>query len=178
MTAKVIPYRGSWVEFEYDQKNILQISIDRKRKFPASIFLRALGFEDDTAIISAFYSPVKVKLAGGGEYGLEPGAGIVGAKAKAAVVKPRTKEELVKKGRKIRPADVEAMVKGKVKWVAVGPAEMEGAHAAADVVDPATGEVLIEAAHPLTEEVLAIIESKKIKEIEAVFPSAPTSAPC
>jgi DNA-directed RNA polymerase subunit beta len=43
--AKVIPYRGSWVEFEYDQKNILYVRIDRKRKFPATVFLRALGFE-------------------------------------------------------------------------------------------------------------------------------------
>ena len=51
VTAKVIPYRGSWVEFEYDHKNILQISIDRKRKFPASIFLRALGYEDDPSIL-------------------------------------------------------------------------------------------------------------------------------
>ena len=55
--AKIIPYRGSWVEFEYDQKGVLFVRIDRKRKFPATIFLRALGLETDEAILRQFYSP-------------------------------------------------------------------------------------------------------------------------
>ncbi len=54
--AKIIPYRGSWVEFEYDQKDILFVRIDRKRKFPATIFLRALGLETDEAILRQFYT--------------------------------------------------------------------------------------------------------------------------
>src|SRR4029453_6138463 len=56
--AKLIPYRGSWVEFEYDQKGVLFVRIDRKRKFPAMIFLRALGLETDEAILRQFYAPV------------------------------------------------------------------------------------------------------------------------
>src|SRR6266516_4329610 len=53
--GKIIPYRGSWVEFEYDTKNILYVRIDRKRKFLASIFLRALGLKNDAEILQTFY---------------------------------------------------------------------------------------------------------------------------
>ena len=53
--GKIIPYRGSWVEFEYDQKNILYVRIDRKRKFLGTIFLRALGLKSDEELIRAFY---------------------------------------------------------------------------------------------------------------------------
>ena len=54
--GKIIPYRGSWVEFEYDQKNILYVRIDRKRKFLGTIFLRALGLRSDEEILRTFYT--------------------------------------------------------------------------------------------------------------------------
>ena len=60
--GKIIPYRGSWVEFEYDTKNVLYVRIDRKRKFLATIFLRALGLRDNSEIIKAFYQIEKVSL--------------------------------------------------------------------------------------------------------------------
>ena len=60
--AKIIPYRGSWVEFEYDQKGVLFVRIDRKRKFPATIFLRALGLETDESILRQFYAAVPARF--------------------------------------------------------------------------------------------------------------------
>ncbi len=57
--SKIIPYRGSWVEFEYDQKNILYVRIDRKRKFLGSVFLRALGLTTDEEILRQFYTPIR-----------------------------------------------------------------------------------------------------------------------
>ncbi len=62
--AKIIPYRGSWVEFEYDQKNILYVRIDRKRKFLATAFLRALGLNADSEILQNFYEPVRIRWDG------------------------------------------------------------------------------------------------------------------
>ena len=59
--AKIIPYRGSWVEFEYDQKEILSVRIDRKRKFHGTVFLRALGLETNEAILRQFYVPVGLR---------------------------------------------------------------------------------------------------------------------
>ena len=60
--GKIIPYRGSWVEFEYDQKNILYVRIDRKRKFLGSIFLRALGLRSDEDILRTFYTVDRIAL--------------------------------------------------------------------------------------------------------------------
>src|SRR5574337_2015199 len=63
--AQIIPYRGSWVEFEYDTKNLLYVRIDRKRKFLATVFLRALGLRGADEIIRAFYSVDKLYLKNG-----------------------------------------------------------------------------------------------------------------
>src|SRR5881397_2291050 len=60
--AKVIPYRGSWVEFEYDTKNLLYVSIDRKRKFYGTVFLRALGLKTDEQILRTFYRIDKINI--------------------------------------------------------------------------------------------------------------------
>src|SRR3974377_824969 len=60
--GKIIPYRGSWVEFEYDQKNVLYVRIDRKRKFLGSIFLRALGLRSDEDILRTFYTVDRIAL--------------------------------------------------------------------------------------------------------------------
>ena len=60
--GKIIPYRGSWVEFEYDNKNLLYVRIDRKRKFYGTVFLRALGLKTDSDIIRAFYKLSTISL--------------------------------------------------------------------------------------------------------------------
>src|SRR6186713_22919 len=60
--GKIIPYRGSWVEFEYDNKNLLYVRIDRKRKFYGTVFLRALGLKTDSDILKAFYNVVNVRV--------------------------------------------------------------------------------------------------------------------
>src|SRR4051795_7988105 len=66
--SKIIPYRGSWVEFEYDQKEILSVRIDRKRKFYGTVFLRALGLESDDSILRKFYTGIAVRATEGGAF--------------------------------------------------------------------------------------------------------------
>src|SRR5438309_2426285 len=68
--SKIIPYRGSWVEFEYDQKDVLSVRIDRKRKFHGTVFLRALGLESDESILRQFYTPVGLSSEGAGKFTL------------------------------------------------------------------------------------------------------------
>src|SRR3989304_3480548 len=86
--AKVIPYRGSWVEFECDQKNVVYVRIDRKRKFAATGFLRALGFEDDSSILRAFYPSFPLR-AEDGKPAFRVGPSVVGKKLQAEVIHPK-----------------------------------------------------------------------------------------
>ena len=60
--AQIIPYRGSWIEFEYDSKNLLHVRIDRKRKFLATVFLRALGIKTDAEILKTFYKWDRIQV--------------------------------------------------------------------------------------------------------------------
>jgi DNA-directed RNA polymerase subunit beta len=167
--GKVIPYRGSWVEFEYDQKNVLYVRIDRKRKFPATVFLRALGLEDDGAILRAFYSPVRARVQEG-RFAFRTGPGLEGRKARAAVVHPKSGEEIVKKGRRIRAEQIEALGKAGIEWVPVDDGDLEGAHAAQDVVDRATGEVLVETGRPIGPETLETLAAQDGADFELFFP--------
>src|SRR4029453_7274622 len=66
--AQIIPYRGSWVEFEYDSKNLLHVRIDRKRKFLASVFLRAMGLKGDAEILRSFYKWDRIQVRDGKLY--------------------------------------------------------------------------------------------------------------
>src|ERR1700755_123541 len=105
--GKIIPYRGSWVEFEYDQKNILYVRIDRKRKFLGSIFLRALGLRSDEDILRTFYTVDKIAVRDKKMYWtLEPNierpTNLLGLKL-ANSIKTKGGEEVAHSGRKISP---------------------------------------------------------------------------
>ena len=166
--SKVIPYRGSWVEFETDAKNILYVRIDRKRKFPATVFLRALGLEDDSAILRAFHTPVEVRI-DRGDYKFKVGPGLIGRRLRTAV-KTKSGKELIKKGRRIRNEQVELLEGSKIQWVVVTAAELGGAVSVTDLVDEETGEVLIEAGRPLTPETLENLVARDVSQLELVFP--------
>jgi DNA-directed RNA polymerase subunit beta len=165
--AKVIPYRGSWVEFETDAKNILYVRIDRKRKFPATVFLRALGIEDDSGILRTFYNPVEMRSKSG-KFEFKVGPGLLGRKLRATV--SSRGKELVKKGRRIREEQLEALTKARLTWVPISAAEVAGAFSVADVIDEETGEVLVEAAQPLEPEKIEELVGRGIHEFELIFP--------
>jgi len=166
--AKVIPYRGSWVEFETDQKNLLHVRIDRKRKFPVTTFLRALGLEDDASILRAFYTACEVRV-DDGKYDFRVGPGLVNRRTRAAVADAKG-HEVVKKGRRVRPEEIDELREARIEWVPVAAGEMDGAFTVADVVDASTGEVLVEAAKPLNEETLAKLVARGVTRFDAIFP--------
>ena len=166
--AQIIPYRGSWVEFEYDAKNLLYVRIDRKRKFLASVFLRALGLRGTDEIIRTFYSVNKITVKGQSLlWALNDN--LVGLRA-AKEIKIKGSDVTVHAGKKITKAAVAAMRKAKVSTVEVSDTELEGAFAAADVVDPATGEVILEANEEVAPRIISMVQEKKVKEIEIFFP--------
>ena len=166
--AQIIPYRGSWVEFEYDAKNLLYVRIDRKRKFLASVFLRALGLRGTDEIIRTFHSVHKITVKGKSLLWALSDS-LVGLHA-AKEIKIKGSDVKVLAGKRITKAAMAAMQKAKVATVEVSDAELEGAFAAADVVDPATGEVILEANEEFAPRIISMVQEKKIKEIEVFFP--------
>jgi DNA-directed RNA polymerase subunit beta len=166
--AQIIPYRGSWVEFEYDSKNLLYVRIDRKRKFLASVFLRALGLRGADEIIRSFYTVDKLQVKGGTLY-WSVADSLVGLRAAKDIVVPG-ENFTVQQGKKITKNAVEALKKAHVESVEISDAELEGAYAAADVVDPSTGEVILEANEELTPRVISMAQEKNVDRIDVFFP--------
>jgi DNA-directed RNA polymerase subunit beta len=171
--GKIIPYRGSWVEFEYDQKNTLYVRIDRKRKFLGTIFLRALGLRSDEEILKTFYLVDTISVKDGKTFwtvseDTEKSTHLLGAKpAHAVVVKG---EEIAHSGRKVTPSILKALRNHKISQVEVEVSELDGAMTAADVVDTTTGEVLLEANQELTPDKLHKIGESGATSIQIFFP--------
>ena len=165
--AQIIPYRGSWVEFEYDAKNLLYVRIDRKRKFLASVFLRALGLRGADEILKTFYDIDRVSLRKEKPlWAVSPG--LAGRRVARETVVDATRK--IGAGKKISVSAVAALQKAGIKWVEVSEAEFEGTYAAVDLVDPSTGEVILEANEEVTPRVVSIAQEKKVKEIEIFNP--------
>ena len=166
--AQIIPYRGSWVEFEYDAKNLLYVRIDRKRKFLASVFLRALGLRGADEIIRTFYVVERITVKGRSLLWALSDS-LVGRRA-AKDVKIKKSDVTLKARKKITRAAVAAMRSASVKLVEVSDTELEGAFAAADVVDPATGEVVLEANEEVTPRIISMVQEKKVPGDRGLLP--------
>jgi DNA-directed RNA polymerase subunit beta len=167
--GKIIPYRGSWVEFEYDNKNLLYVRIDRKRKFYGTVFLRALGLKSDSDIIRAFYRVSKLELRNSKTF-LEVTPTLIDRKLSHAVTKGD--HTVLAQGRKITKNVYRDLTKQGIEQVEVSPNDLEGAFVAADVVDMSTGEVLIEANQELTPAILARMFEADITACELFFPES------
>ncbi|HXH29097.1 MAG TPA: DNA-directed RNA polymerase subunit beta [Candidatus Polarisedimenticolia bacterium] len=169
--AKVIPYRGSWLEFEYDDKDLLYVRIDRKRKFLGSVVLRALGMKTDEEILRRFYRAETITLEDK-KFFWATSPGLIGRKVRSDVTDKKGKETLVGRGKKITASILAAIEKAGVDRVPVDPEELEGASALRDVVDTKTGEVILEANQPVTAKVLDELGAHGQSTIEVFFTSA------
>jgi DNA-directed RNA polymerase subunit beta len=172
--GKIIPYRGSWVEFEYDQKNVLYVRIDRKRKFLGTIFLRALGLRSGEDILKTFYTTDRLvirdkKLLWTLDPATEKPTNLLGMKL-AHSVKSKSGEEVAHSGRKISAAILKEIQKAKISEIEVDTTDLEDAWAASDIVDTTSGEVLIEANSEITLEKLAKILESGVVEMTVFFP--------
>ncbi len=166
--GKIIPYRGSWVEFEYDTKNLLYVRIDRKRKFYGTVFLRALGLKTDSEIINAFYKTSDIVLKDRKLY-WKVSDGLVGLKLSHAI-NAKNGDAVVLQGRKITSTLFKEIQKAKIEQVEVEPGDLEGAFVATDVVDMSTGEVMAEANHELTPAILDKLADAGITGVSIFFP--------
>ena len=167
--GKIIPYRGSWVEFEYDTKNILYVRIDRKRKFLGSIFLRALGMKSNEDILRTFYQVERISLRDGNLY-WNVSEGLIDRKLTREIKNPKTGEVLVGANKRISDPFYKELVKARVTRWKSGGADLEGAVTVGELVNRQTGEVLLEANKPLTAEIWATIAEAGINEVDVCFP--------
>jgi len=171
--AKIIPYRGSWVEFEYDQKNLLYVRIDRKRKFLGSVFLRALGLTTDEQILRQFYTPVRAKVpAEGDQVELTFDRRVLDqeeAKEKHSL-RGRRDVRPIFAGLKLDKKMADALVKNNEASGKVAFDQLEKATFLSDVVDMNTGEVLFEAGDPVSADWIEVFREHGIAEADLIFP--------
>jgi DNA-directed RNA polymerase subunit beta len=166
--GKIIPYRGSWVEFEYDTKNLLYVRIDRKRKFYGSVFLRALGLESDEQILKTFYRITKVNIREA-KLNWTVDDSLVGLKLSHAIHNSAG-EVVVPQGRKVTAGLMREIKKQGITEVEVASNDLEGAFIASDVVDMSTGEVMIDANQELTPTVIGKLIEAGIEAFDIFFP--------
>ncbi len=168
--GKIIPYRGSWVEFEYETaKNILYVRIDRKRKFLATIFLRALGLKSDEEIVRTFYKTDRLTIEGKKIF-WNVSDNIIGLKISKDITHPKTKEVLVHAGKKITASVYNHVKQAKVERFEVNSEDLEGAYSVGDVVDTNTGEVIVETNNELTPNIIRQIIDAGVPELPVFFP--------
>jgi DNA-directed RNA polymerase subunit beta len=146
--GKIIPYRGSWVEFEYDNKNLLYVRIDRKRKFYGTVFLRALGLKSDAEIIKAFYNVSEISIKEKRLY-WKVSDSLIGLKLSKLIANANG-DTVVPQGRKITKSVYDAILKNRIEAVEIDRTDLQSAYIADDVIDMSTGEILVEANQELT----------------------------
>ncbi len=175
-SARVIPYRGSWVDLEFDPRDIIYVRIDRRRKFHASVLLRALGMTTED-LLNYYYRSDTVIFDGRKPALTFNPAHLMGARVTTDVRDPKSNELIVKEGKKFTRPVLRQMEQAKVKLVPIAWEEILGRIAAHDIVDANTKEVIVECNHPITQEKLDIIREKGIHQIEVLFIEESTVGP-
>ena len=141
--ARLIPNRGSWLEFEFDTHDILHVRVDRRRKFLVTILLRAIGYGSNEEILSRFYERDKVRIDGSRDVVLE---GVSpGWRAAKDLADPKGKNVILQRGKRITGEALKKLQSARVKEVPIYREDLIGRILAMDVVDQQTGEVLAEA---------------------------------
>ena len=167
-SARVIPYRGSWLDFEFDAKDILHVRIDRRRKMPATVLLRALGHSAEDLL--GYYYDTETIFFEGGEWSksVEPDL-LPGQIASADVPNPDGGRPLVRAFKKISQRAVKRIVTAKITRIPVNEANLVGKVIAEDVYSAETGEVLLNCNDELDEERITALKAAGITEFKVLF---------
>ncbi len=166
-SARIIPNRGSWVDFEFDHKDTLYVRIDRRRKMLATVLFKALGYGTQE-ILQYFYPTESIRIDENGNFyqALDP-KGLEGQRAPADIKDPKTGEVLVRKQEKLGRYRLRRLMDAGVTEIELDRADMIGKVLADDVVDEETGEILHECNQEITEKVLkALVERARTTPFE------------
>jgi len=167
-SARIIPVRGSWLDFDFDIKDILYVRIDRRRKFPVTTLLKALDYTSED-LLREFYDVDTVHVSKGKYTVVFNPKTFIGQRLSMDLIDPQSGEVLGRKGRKISKSLAARIVKSGIETMAVDPEDLLGRYLVGDLSAPDTGEVIGKCNDAVTEAMLEVIEEKKIKEFEVLF---------
>ena len=159
-STRIIPARGSWFDFEFDSKDALFVRIDRRKKLPATIILKALGYSEEE-ILKMFYSIEEVTIKNGTGIRVVSDA-LVGMRALKNIVVPKTNELVVKEGARITKGALKKMEGAGIKTITISKDELIGRVTLKDIIDPETGEVILESNEEINSEVIEKIITSKV----------------
>src|SRR6187551_2644157 len=162
--ARIIPYRGSWLDIEFDAKDIVHARIDRRRKIPVTSLLFALGLDGET-ILNTFYKQIPYKRQKDGWRVPFDGNRLKGYKAINDVVDADTGKVVVEAGKKLTPRQARQLAEKGLKALRMADEELIGSYVAEDLVNPKTGEIYMEAGEELTEKNLKVLVEAGYKEL-------------
>lgn len=166
-TARVIPYRGSWLDFEFDAKDILFLRIDRRRKMHATILLKALGYSDEE-LLDRFYRKEHIRIKDG-KFEKKLNYEILrGQRAATDLMDPATGKVLVKKGRRISVGAIKQMEQAGIEYVAIEQEELVGKFSAEALTDK-EGEEIVPLNHEFTVEDMIEMVKAGITEFSILF---------
>jgi len=166
-SARVIPIRGSWLDLEFDPKDILYARVDRRRKMPVTVLLKAMGYSVEE-LIEYFYDIEKVILNGGHRVSLVASDSLVGERIPEDIKDSQTGEVMLKKGRKISKAFLKKMADAGMELMDLSEDYLVGKVLASDVVDPETGEVFLKCNDELNEEGVELLRERSITEVRFI----------
>ena len=164
-SARIIPIRGSWLDLEFDSKDLLYVRIDRRRKMPVTILLKAMG-NSTQFILSYFYDIEQILLDDDRLY-ISVNDSLIGEKAPADVV-TKGGDVVVKKGRKISKPHLKKIAESSITRIPISDEGIIGRILSADVLDPQTGEILMKSNEELTAEGLQLLREKGIASFQFI----------
>ncbi|MDH4164219.1 MAG: DNA-directed RNA polymerase subunit beta [Nitrospirota bacterium] len=166
-SARIIPYRGSWLDFEFDVKDIVYVRIDRRRKIPATILLKAFGYSNED-LLRMYYpiEDIRVKKDG---FTRNISEVLAGLKAPATVKDKSSGEQIVKEGAKITKIAIKKMESAGITEIPISREDLVDRVVLRDVIDPETGEVLLPANEKLTDGLLAKLQGTKVEKMEVIY---------
>ncbi|RJQ22599.1 MAG: DNA-directed RNA polymerase subunit beta [Nitrospiraceae bacterium] len=166
-SARIIPARGSWFDFEFDTKDTLYVRIDRRKKLHATIILKALGYTEEQ-ILRTYY-PIEEITIKKGEATRRISDVLAGSKAFKNILDPKTREVIVKEGGRITRSALKKMEAAEIKEIPIVKEELTGRVTLTDIIDPETGEVILESNEEIKETVMEKIMSLKIPSLHLLY---------
>ncbi len=175
-SARIIPLRGSWLDFEFDHKDILYVKIDRRRKFPVTILLKALGYTSED-LLHFFYKSETVRIIDESRAEKVLDDVLVGTRASEDILHPETGEVVIKKGRKLGKQTIKKLRDMGIRAISMPTSELVGSVLANDVIDFNTGEIVAECNDVITDSLINEFLERGIREISLLHMQGPDVSP-